>query len=179
MKKLGIVLAALAVIGLSGCATREVIPPAEPLTVDLSLLPQVRNEASLLGQVGATGATGTWVDFKILLPEFPGVDFRAFSRVTIRADYFDADGNLIYPDNDLVMVTLVYDPAGDLRGPPDGPGRNTPLKQFNLGGDWGSVHTYRGSLVRLTQAPGAVLFQNTTTRAVAYIEITELTFHNR
>ncbi|MCL2600240.1 MAG: hypothetical protein FWD88_03565 [Treponema sp.] len=176
MKKFGVVLMALmaaAIIGFAGCASGPRQPPgpaAEPFTIDFEGLGiQTRNEEAF---------TQRWDDFFIRFPEFPGVNFTAFSRVTIRVNYFDIDGNQIEHADDLAMVTLIYNPAGDWRGPEDGPGPNTPLKQFNIGGDWGSVHTYRGSIVRLTQAPGGVLFQNSQLR-VRYIEVTEITFHNR
>jgi len=177
MKKMGIVFVTLmvaATIGFVGCGgtpRAPAVPPAEPLTVDLSLLAEVRNPVAF---------TQRWDDFLIVFPEgmFDGVDFRAFQRVTITANYFDIDGNQLDHGDDLVMVTLIYDPLGDLRGPPDGPGPNTPLKQFNVGGPFGSIHTERGSIMRLTRTPGAVLFQNSQLH-VRYIEVTEITFHNR
>ena len=122
--------------------------------------------------------TQRWDDFFIRFPEFPYVDFTAFSRVTIRADAFGAGSEPIAPADTMIMVTLIYDPAGDLRGPPTDPGPNTPLRQFNVGGPSGTVHTERGSSVNLTQAPGGVLFQNSDI-AVRYIEVVEVTFYNR
>jgi len=174
MKKFALVLVTLmvvAAIGFVGCAgtPRAAGPVAEPFEVDLSLLPMVRNEAPF---------TQRWDDLLIRFPEFPGVDFTQFGRVTIRANAFDADGNLMDPGDDIMMVTLIYDPEGDIRGPDMGPGPNTPLKQFNVHGPSGNVHTYRGSIMRLTRTPGAILFQNSSPMA-RYIEVTEITFHNR
>jgi len=174
MRKFAVVLSVLVVgaaAGFVGCGTGQPArPTAEPFTIDFAALGiQTRNEEAF---------TQRWDDFFIRLPEFADVDFTAFSRVTIRVDYFDIDGNPIEHADDLAMVTLIYDPAGDWRGPDDGPGPNTPLKQFNIGGDWGSIHTYRGSIMRLTRAPGGILFQNSQLH-VRYIEVVEVTFHNR
>jgi|GEM_PF-1346285 len=134
---------------------------------DLNL--PIRNEETLAVR---------WDDFMIRLPDFPDVDFTAFSRVTIRATAFDADGEEFPPDNDLIMVTIMYDLEGDWRGPDLGPGPNTPLKQFNVGGPAGNVHTEEGVPISLTQAPGGILFQNLILD-VSYIEVLEVTFHNR
>ena len=173
MKRIGVVLVALmvaAAIGFVGCAGTPDGPVAEPFTIDFEGLGiQTRNE---------TAFTQRWDDLLILFPEFPGVDFTEFRRVTIRANAYDADGQPVDPADDVMMVTLVYDPAGDIRGPADGPGPNTPLNQFNIHGPSGSVHTYRGSIMRLTRAPGAILLQNSSA-LVRYIEVTEVTFHNR
>jgi len=167
-------LAAAAAIGLTGCGTTERVPLAEePFSVDLSLLPQVRNSAPFTRQ---------WDDLIIPFPAgmFDEIDFRAFTRVTIRADYFDADGNLVEPDNDLAMVVLVYDLDRNFGDSPDGvsPGPNSPLRQLHIGGEWGSIHTERGSMMRLIREPAAIVFHNMST-LVRYIEVTEITFHNR
>jgi len=175
MKKFGVVLGVLVVgmaLGFAGCAGGPRHAPGEgpEFAVDLVAYEiQTRNEEALAGR---------WADFMILLPEFPDVDFTQFSRVTIVANYFDADGEQLAHQDDMVMVTLIYDPSGDIRGPEMGPGPNTPLKQFNVGGGSGSVHRERGSILRLTRQPMAVLLQNASP-AVRYIELVELTFHNR
>jgi len=180
MKKLSVVFAAFvaaAVIGFAGCAGTPRQPPVElatePFTVDLSTLPLVRNEAPFTRQ---------WDDLIIPFPEgtFDGIDLRAFQRLTVRADYFDADGNFIEPDNDFVMVVLVYDLSRNFGDSPDGmmPGPNSPVRQMNLGGAWGSIHTERGSLIRVTRAPEAIVFHNSSMH-VRYVEVTEITFHNR
>jgi len=180
MKKVSVVFMALLVasaIGFIGCAgtpRQAPIPLAtEPFTVDISTLPFVRNEVAFTRQ---------WDDLIIPFPEgtFDGIDLRAFQRVTIRADYFDVDGNFIEPDNDFAMVVLVYDLSRNFGDSPDGmgPGPNSPVRQLNLGGSWGSVHTEQGSLIRLTRAPEAIVFHNSSMH-VRYIEVTEITFHNR
>jgi len=177
MRKFAVVLVALmavAAIGFMGC---ESVPgaggdfdPNLSFTIDFAGMGiPTRNDVAL---------AGTWADFMIDLPEFPDVDFTEFSRVTITANYFNAAGDLLPMMDGMVMVTLVYDTEGDIRGPEMGPGPNTPLKQFNVGGPFGSVHLHRGSPLRLTQAPGGILFQNAS-GSVAYIEVTEVTFHNR
>jgi len=175
MKKFGLVLVTLmvvAAIGFVGCAGGPRHAPGEgpEFSFDLEGLGiQTRNEEALAGR---------WADLLIMLPEIPDVDFTAFSRVTIVANYFNEAGEQIPHQDDMVMVTLVYDPAGDIRGPEMGPGPNTPLKQFNVGGGSGSVHRERGSILRLTRQPMAVLLQNANAM-VRYIELVELTFHNR
>jgi hypothetical protein len=115
----------------------------------------------------------------ILLPasSLP-TDFSQYTRITITASYFKADGEELPQADAMVMVTLVYDPDGDIRGPSMGPGPNTPLKEFNVGGFSGIVNTDRGSRLALRQAPGAVLFQNNSGSPVAFIELTSLVFHN-
>jgi hypothetical protein len=75
------------------------------------------------------------------------------------------------------MVSLIYDLKGDIRGPEMGPGKNTPLKEFNVGGVSGSVSSEKGVRITLTQQPGAILFQNSNA-GVKFIEVTEITFHN-
>jgi len=137
-------------------------------TVDLSTLPMVRNEKPF---------TKRHDDLLIPFPEFP-VDVASYSRITIRAKYFDSNGNEIRQNDDNVMVTLIYDVNGDIRGPSNGTGSNTPLKEFHVGGFSGNVHRDRGVRIRLRQAPGAILFQNANP-SVKYIEVTEITFHDR
>jgi len=165
MKRFGVGFLLLMVVATSG----TVAQPAE-FTIDFNGLGiTTRNRAAFTRQ---------WDDFLIIFPAFPGIDFDRFTRVTIRADFFDINGNWLSPDNDMVMVTLIYDPRGDIRGPAMGPGPNTPLKQFNVGGPYGEVHTYQGSIVLLNQQPRAILFQNSSP-LVRFIEVTEVTFHNR
>jgi len=173
MKRVGIVTAvvvSLAVVGFMGCAGGPERDPDAFFTVDFAGWGlQTRNAAPLGGQ---------WADFLIRFPdEIHDIDFRAFSRVTIRANAFNADGEPLQGD-DLMMVTVIYDMAGDIRGPEGGPGPNTPLKEFNVGGSMGTVHTRRGTPLRLNRAPEGVLFQNSNA-IVRYIEVVEITFHNR
>jgi len=173
MKRMGIVAAvavSLAVIGFTGCASGPERDPDAFFTIDFDGLGlATRNPVALGGQ---------WADFLIALPEFPGVDFNDFSRVTIRALAFDVDGQPLPPADSMIMVTIIYDMGGDIRGPAEGPGPNTPLKEFNVGGGMGSVHTNRGARLTLNRAPGGMLFQNANAM-VRYIEVQEVTFHNR
>jgi len=170
MKKLGIIL--FTVYILTGCASTGQAASAdndlEPFTVDLSTLPFVRNAEPF--------ADRPWQMHFIPFPEFP-VDVTKYQRITIRASYFNADGEEITQGDEKVMVVLLYDPNGDRAGPPMGPGPNTPLKEFNVGGYSGAVSTDRGVRIRLTQAPGAIMFQNNITD-VKFVEVTEITFHN-
>lgn len=174
MKKLGIIFAILVAISFVGCASggggAAAGGGAEPFIVDLSTLPLVRNTAPL---------TRDWDDVFIALPaaSIPS-DMSQYTRVTITADYFTADGTQITPGDGQVMVTLIYDPDGDWRGPAQGPGPNTPLKEFNVGGFSGMVNRDRGVRVSLRQPPGGVLLQNNSGSSVAFIELTGLIFHN-
>jgi hypothetical protein len=175
MKKIGIVLAI--VVGLTfivGCASK---PPAEPApaaaagpasySVDINSLPIKRN---------AKAFTKNYDDLLIEFPKFP-VDVTQFKRITINAKYFDAAGKEISQGDSNAMVVLVYDPKGDIRGPEMGPGKNTPLKEFNVGGASGLVSGEKGVRINLSQQPGAILFQNSNVN-VKFIEVTEITFHN-
>jgi hypothetical protein len=175
MKKIGIVLAI--VVGLTlivGCASK---PPAEPApvaaagpatySVDLNTLPMKRN---------AKAFTKNYDDLLIEFPKF-SVDVTQFKRITINAKYFDAAGKEIPQGDSNAMVSLVYDIKGDLRGPEMGPGKNTPLKEFNVGGFSGAVSGEKGVRINLNQQPGAILFQNSNNN-VKFIEVTEITFHN-
>jgi len=172
MKRMGVVAAivvSLAVIGFTGCASGPERDPDAYFTIDLSGF-QTRNQVAFYRQ---------WDDFFITFPDgFPGVDFNDFSRVTIRAVAFDAYGEPLPPGDSMIMVTLIYDMGGDQRGPAEGPGPNTPLKEFNVGGSMGTVHTRRGSRLTLNREPGGILFQNANA-IVRYIEVQEITFHNR
>jgi len=121
--------------------------------------------------------TKKWDDLMLLFPEF-SVDFTKYKRVTIRCKYFDANNVEIPQSNEKAMVSLIYDINGDIRGPEMGPGPNTPLKEFNVGGVSGVVSLDGGAGVNLTKAPGAILFQNTS-EDVKFIVATEIVFHNR
>jgi len=173
MKRMGIVAAVMvsfAVIGFTGCASGPERDPDAYFAIDFEGWGLARRNAVPLG--------AQWADFLIRFPdEIHDIDFRAFGRVTIRANAFNADGEPLAGD-DLMMVTLIYDMAGDIRGPEGGPGPNTPLKEFNVGGSMGQVHNRRGVPVRLTRAPEGILFQNSNA-IVRYIEVVEVIFHNR
>jgi len=103
-------------------------------------------------------------------------DVTSYARVTINVKCFNADGGELAPSDGNAMVVLIYDINGDLEGPEMGAGKNTPLKEFNLGGFSGQVSTERGSRVNLNQKPGGVLIQ-ASNGGVKYIELTEITFH--
>ena len=172
MKKFGFVIAIVTALVLIGCATGgggggAAAGSGDEFNVDLSTLAFVRNEAPLAAR---------WADHFIPFPEFP-VDVTQFQRLTVKALYFDEDGEEITQGDGNVMVTLIYDPDGDWRGPEMGPGPNTPVKEFNVGGFSGMVSTDRGTRIRLNRAPGGILFQNANA-AVRYIEVTEIKFHN-
>jgi len=141
------------------------------LTVDLKTLPMTRN---------ATAFTKDWEDFLVEFPAFPAtINWNNFNRVIVKTKYFDASNKEIQQSDSKVMVTLIYDPKGDIRGPDMGPGPNTPLKVFNVGGYSSSISKDSGSPLRLTKAPGAILLQNNPGSGVKFIEIEEITFFRR
>ncbi|MDR0300736.1 MAG: hypothetical protein LBI04_00285 [Treponema sp.] len=173
MKKIGIVLAIALALTLVGCASSGGSSSGggadlAPYSVDLSTLPLVKN---------ANPFTQNWDDLLILFPAFP-VDVTQYSRITINCKYYNAAGEEMPQSDSRVMVSLIYDPEGDIRGPAMGPGPNTPLKEMNVGGFSGLVNTDKGTRIRLKQAPGAILFQNNTLD-VRFIEVTQITFHNK
>jgi hypothetical protein len=204
---------------------KEEVTGNDPYTIDLSLLPQVpwtSDECANVDKLGdgifegkddACGICPTcegkttvvmngepferpWADFAIYLPEFPeDINWMGFNRVRVRTRYYYDDFIEFDPANSKVMVSLIYDPEGDWRGPAEGPGPNTPLKAFNLTNGrrpgeedfeedeipYGSrdgasgISSERGSFVFLEKAPSIILFQNADAE-VAYAEVTEITF---
>ena len=191
MKKISVILAVLAILALAGCASSggggggSSGGGAAPYSVDLSKLRAVAMGGPGNNTVGEpTGETvknkvafsKNYDDLMILLPsDMP--DLKGYARVTIKCKYFNADGGEIAQGDSNAMVSLIYDLAGDLRGPEMGAGPNTPLKEFNVGGFSGSVSTDRGVRITLSQNPSAILFQNSNTN-VKFIEVTDIIFHN-
>jgi len=177
MKKLGVVLAVLAIVALVGCgsgttggAAASGGGSAAPFKVDLSKLAKVKNDKPF---------SKAWDDLLIELPAsaLPS-DFSKYTRFTITAKYFDASGTEIEQQDSQCIVSMIYDLKGDIRGPSMGPGPNTPVKEFNVGGFSGLIHKDRGIRVTFSQAPQAVLFQNNSGSKVAFIEMTSMVFHN-
>jgi len=133
-------------------------------------IPGVKNKQPL---------TKAWGDVMVLLPkeDLPS-DFSKYTRCTITCKYYDASGAEIEQGDSNAIVSLVYDINGDIRGSDMGPGANTPVKEFNVGGLSGMIHKDRGVRVTFIEAPQAVLFQNYDGSKVAFIEMTSLVFHN-
>jgi hypothetical protein len=140
------------------------------LTVDLSTLPATKN---------ANAFTKNYDDFLITFPAWPSnINWSNFNRIIVKVKYFGANGNEIRQADGQAMVVLIYDPAGDIRGPEMGAGPNTPLKEFNLGGGSSSLHRDAGGRLNINKAPGAILFQNSNVN-VRFIEVQEITFFRR
>jgi len=172
MKKFGVIIAIIAIVALAGCAGGGGGGGgggAAPFIVELSEL-NVRN---------ANAFSKAWDDHFIDLPAsaLPS-NFNDYSRLTITCKYFTAGGDEIPQADSNVMVTMVYNKDGDWRGPSMGPGPNTPVKEFNVGGFSGMIHKDRGIRVTFREAPSGVLFQNNSGSAVAFVELTSLVFHN-
>jgi len=189
MKKLGIILAILAALTVVGCQTTGgAAKPAAaaaggaPFSVDLSTV-QVASWSYATKAVGTPVAGVRNVQpferqydgVLVVLPELSNVT--AYQRVTIRGKYFKADGEEIEQSDGQAMVVIAYDITGDLEGPAQGAGPNTPYKEFNLGGFSSIVSTDKGARIRLGKAPGGILLQ-CSNAGVKFIEITEITFHD-
>jgi hypothetical protein len=199
MKKLGVVFTILAIVALIGCgsattggATASGGGGGAAFKVDLSKLETVRiasgdsaeptlktNYTTIKGVKNEAPLTKAWGDVMILLPSdaLPS-DFSKYARFTITCKYYDASGAEIPQGDSNCIVSMIYDIKGDIRGPSQGAGANTPVKEFNVGGFSGMIHKDRGLRVTFSQAPQAVLFQNNSGSAVAFIELTSMVFHN-
>jgi len=199
MKKLGVVLAVLAIFALIGCGSGTTGGAAKssggsgaaPFKVDLSKLSTLKidsgssAEAALKANVTIPGVknqaplTKAWGDVMIFLPKTAlPADMSKYTRFTVTAKYYDATGAEIEQSDSQVMVVMVYDVNGDLRGPSSDAGPNTPVKQFNVGGYSGLINKDRGIRVTFKEPPQAVLFQNNSGSKVAFIELTSMVFHN-
>jgi len=172
MKKFGLIIAIVAIV-LAGCASGGGGGGGgggvEPFIVDLSTL-QVRN---------ANAFSKAWDDHFIELPAsiLPS-NFNQYTRMTLTCKYFSASGEELPQADSQVMATMVYNKDGDWRGPSMGPGPNTPVKEFNVGGFSGMIHKDRGIRITFREAPQGVLLQNNAGSAVAFVELTSLVFHN-
>jgi len=190
MKKIGIVLAFVVALAFLGCPGTPPPPPApaaapaaKTYSVDLGTLSyKIFSDSANSLSGGGTGNKNT-----VALPKrwdgvlftFSGVpaDVTRFNRVTVNAKYYDSKGAEIAQGDGKVMCVLIYDLAGDLKGPEMGPGKNTPVKEFNVGGFSGLVSADKGVRVTLSQAPGGILLQ-AADASVKFIELTQVTFHS-
>jgi len=169
MKKIGIILSILVMFVLIGCASsgdKAAAPSvnAEPYSVNLSTIKMLRNQNPF---------TKIYDNLVILLPEIP-VNLTAYQRVTIRAKYFDENGEEITQGDGNAMVSLFYETGADIFS--DG-SPNVIIKELNVGGYSGLVSTDKGVRIRLNKNPGGILLQNSNT-GVKFIELTEVIFHN-
>ena len=196
MKKLSVVLAVLVILAFAGCASSGggssggSSGGGAPYSVNLDTQLKVYSlgAGDVVGQpTGGTKRnvaplTKAWDDVFILFSDLPA-NITSYSRLTVRAKYYGvaADGKSVGDEieqgDSNVIVSLVYDKDGDKRGPAMGPGPNTPVKEFNVGGFSGIISTDKGVRMRLTKAPDAILFQNNHV-GVKFIEVTEITFHD-
>jgi len=191
MKKISAILAVLVVLTFVGCASSGGSSGGssagggggDSYSIDLSTVTVSNWTRSTKGMTAPVPGVKNVDPFQarydgvvVNFPELP-VNVTTFQRVTIKAKYFNADGNEVSQADGQAMVVLFYDVNGDLEGPEMGAGRNTPLKEFNLGGFSGQVSTDRGSRVGLSQNPGGLLLQ-CSSDGVKFIELTEVTFHN-
>jgi hypothetical protein len=195
MKKLGVIISIFAILVIAGCASSGGGSSSgggggegESYSVDLST---VKVHALLPGDIlgeptggttkNVTPLTKNYDDVFIIFPQFP-VDVTKFQRVTIRAKYYDANGEEIPAGDGNAMVSIIEDVnVKDSKlirgGAAEGVYPNIPFKQYNTMGFSGTVHTDKGARVRFSKAPGGVLFQNSNV-GVKFIELTEFTFHD-
>jgi len=185
MKKISAILAALVILSFAGCASSGGGGGGDSgpaLSVDLSTVKVATwTRATKSFTEPVTGVRNTipfGVQYDGALFVFEGLpDVQSFARVTIRANYYNADGEEIKQGDGNAMVVMVIDINGDLEGPEMGAGKNTPLKEFNLGGVSGDVATPKGSRIFLKANPGGLLLQCSNS-TVKFIELVEVTFHS-
>ena len=187
MKKLSVVLAIVTALALIGCASGGGAKggggDAAPYSVDLGTLKQVlvTGNSNAVGE--ATGETVKNRDpltkkYDDVLLLFPSpIDASGWSRVTINCKYYNGEGGEINQGDGNVMVSMIRDINGDIRGPEMGAGGNIALKEFNVGGFSGAVSGKRGVRVRNDAPISAILFQSSND-VVKFIEVTEIVFHN-
>jgi hypothetical protein len=195
MKKISAILAILVALTVIGCGTTGGAAASssgggggDPFSVDLSTLKVVplNKQTNEIGAPipGATVRnpspfTQNYDDLFVLLPEFP-VDVTKYTRITIRAKYFNDKGEEISQGDGNAMVSVIENvsDAKNIRGGgAEGIYPNIPLKQYNLGGFSGTVSTDKGARIRYSRAPGGILFQNSNV-GVKFIEVTEIIFHD-
>ncbi|MDR0321960.1 MAG: hypothetical protein LBI28_10685 [Treponema sp.] len=185
MKKIGVILAIIAIVALAGCpSTGKSGGGGEPFVVDLNTLTAVKalpgdkvGPPTGLHVRNADPFTKNYDDLLILFPQFP-VDITQFQRVTVVCKYFGESGTEMAQADTRAMVSFIYDLDGDWRGPAMGAGPNTPLKEMNVGGFSSNISTDRGMrMSKLSRQPAAILFQNSDI-SVKFIELTALVFHN-
>ena len=182
MKKISAILAVLVVLTLAGCASSGGSAASgsdvERYSVDLGTLVAYKVEGyNITSPSGATVRnvdpfTRNYDNLPIMFTEL--ADITKFQRVTIRAKYFNANGEEIIQGDGNAMVSMFYDPAGDIYS--DG-SPNLILKEFNVGGFSGIVSTDRGVRISANRNPAGILLQNSN-EGVKFIEVTEITFHN-
>jgi len=192
MKKIGIILAiVVALTFVVGCASSGGSSSGgggaveKPYSVDLSTLSYKTFSDKGNPNLGAAVSKGVknstpfptkYDGVLFLFSDFP-VDVTKYKRITINCKYYNAKGDELEQSDTKAMVVLAYDVNGDLKGPEMGPGKNTPLKEFNVGGFSGLVSTDKGIRVNLNKSPGGILFQ-CSDDIVKFIEITQVTLHN-
>jgi hypothetical protein len=171
MKKITMILGFFLLVGVIGAFAQE------SFTVNLSKLP-VKSDKITAARKGGDA----YGFYKIVFPAgtFPAdLPWAKYNRIKVVYKYYKKDGTEIAQGNDQAMVVLLYDPDGKYEENDNGPGPNTPVKIFNVGGANGKekVSSPEGSFIKpLTKAPGAILLQRQGKTSVGTIELIELTF---
>ena len=189
MKKIGIIIAIIAIVALAGCASggggKSGGGGAEPFIVDLSKLQQVQvinqDNSTIGGPIptlrNPTAFTRNWQGMLITFPE-DLFDISKYSRVTVNLRFFNANREELAPRDSMAMLVFVYNVAGDWHGPSMGPGPNTPVKEMNVMGFSGLINTDRGVRHNMNRVPGAIFIQKAQDPNVAFIELSRIVFHN-
>jgi len=174
MKKITMVLALFLLVGVISAFAQD------SFTVDLSKLP-VKSDKITPAKRGGSA----YGFYKINFPAgtFPAsLPWNKYNKIRVVYKYYGKDGAELPQSNNKAMVVLLYDPEGKYEEKDNGPGPNTPVKIFNVGGANGSqkVSSPDGApITPLTQAPGAILLQRQGSESVACIELIELTFFTK
>jgi len=133
------------------------------------------------GRRNTNAFTKNYDDLFIVLPQFP-VDVTKYSRLTLKAKYFNAAGEEITQADGQAMVSVIEDiTVKDSKfirgGGAEGIYPNIPIKEYNVGGYSSTLSKDKGARMRYSKAPGGILFQNSNT-GVKFIEVTGIIFHN-
>ena len=194
MKKLIVILVILTALTVIGCAStgekdsKTETAVSTPYSVDLSSvkyaifsnrgnsLTKARTRTKVLRTAvkNVEPLEQQYDGVVFILPEFP--DITKYQRVTVKAKYFNAAGAELRTSNGGAMIVIAYDPEGDLEGPEMAAGPNTPLKEFSFG-NTSLSHTDRGSRVRFSKNPGAILIQ-ASNPDIKFFELTDVIFHD-
>jgi uncharacterized repeat protein (TIGR02543 family) len=130
----------------------------EDYEVDLDSLTVKNNEAW----------TANYQGFVITLPEYPqDFNIASYSKFTVNGKFYQSDGETEIPaDWGKGQIKFITDPTGSWSGD------NVLLEKSNLG----MSETVNAALA-LSTVPGGLVVQNSNA-SVAFIEITEIKFHN-
>jgi len=184
MKKITIVLALFLIVGVIGAFAQD------SFTVDLSKLanaqPSLNGDGTIVVRSTAISPSrGGGAAYGFYQVDFPAGTFPAnlpwadYNRCRVVLRYYRSNGNEIRQGASQAGITIAYDRNGSFEENDTGPGPNTPVKFWNVGGANGNQRpsSEAGQSIRpLTRAPEAMWLQRQGNTSVATIELVELTF---